>query len=175
MKTLIFVTIFLLISLSSFPETIPTETEKISTFCKLWGFLKYYHPEVAKGNLDWDSEFMNGVKSINNLKTKQELNNYYSEWIKSLGEVKHCKKCNNILPDSLKFNLELNWLSDTSVFSNNMIEQLQYTYQFSIFLFDRTGKWKITPFFSNTGILHYLFFVTGISEIICHLPSEFNM
>ncbi|MBK7036287.1 MAG: peptidase S41 [Bacteroidetes bacterium] len=129
MKTLIFVTIFLLISLSSFPETIPTETEKISTFCKLWGFLKYYHPEVAKGNLDWDSEFMNGVKSINNLKTKQELNNYYSEWIKSLGEVKHCKKCNNILPDSLKFNLELNWLSDTSVFSNNMIEQLQYIQQ----------------------------------------------
>ncbi len=126
MKTLILTFAFILISFTGFSKTSPNETKKIATFCKLWGFLKYYHPEVAKGEIDWDSEFINRLKSIDKLTSKQEINNYYSEWIRDLGDVKNCKKCDNNIPDILKFNLDLKWLGDTSIFTNNLIEQLQY-------------------------------------------------
>ncbi len=129
MKTLLLTFICLLLSITSYSQASSDETEKFATFCKLWGFLKYYHPEIAKGEIDWDSEFIKGVKSINNLKTKEEINNYYAEWIKSLGDIKFCKKCDNNIPDSLKFNLDLSWLTDTSIFTVGLIDELQYIHR----------------------------------------------
>lgn len=76
--------------------------------------------------MDWDKEFITRIKAVIPLNSKQELNNYYSEWIKSLGKVKKCKKCNNEISDSLKFNLDLAWLSDSSIFTTDLINQLQF-------------------------------------------------
>ncbi|UZF07411.1 hypothetical protein D9O39_02430 [Riemerella anatipestifer] len=35
-----------------------TRIEKLATTSKVWGFLKYYHPQVAKGNYNWMSNFL---------------------------------------------------------------------------------------------------------------------
>lgn len=126
MKLVISVLIFLSFSLSTFSQTTVQESEKIATFCKLWGFLKYYHPTVAKGKFDWDKEFTTRIKVVASLNAKQELNNYYSEWITSLGKVNKCKKCKNEIQDSIKFNLDLAWLSDSLVFTPSLINQLNY-------------------------------------------------
>jgi len=126
MKTVILLLISLLLSVSTYAQTTLQESEKIATFCKLWGFLKYYHPTVAKGKLDWDKEFITRIKVVTSLESKQGLNDYYSEWIKSLGKVKNCKKCKKEFPDSLKFNLDLVWLNDSSLFTNDLIDQLQF-------------------------------------------------
>ena len=103
MKTVISILIFLSFSISTFSQTTSQESEKIATFCKLWGFLKYYHPTVAKGKIDWDDEFMTRIKVVSSLESKQELNNYYSEWISSLGKVKKCKKLDLIQIIIIKF------------------------------------------------------------------------
>jgi carboxyl-terminal processing protease len=126
MKTVISLLIFLSFLLSTYSQTTVQESEKIATFCKLWGFLKYYHPTVAKGKLDWDKEFTTRIKVVTSLNTKQEINNYYSEWINSLGKVKNCEKCKDEIPDSLKFNLDLAWLSDSVVFTKTLINQLHF-------------------------------------------------
>jgi carboxyl-terminal processing protease len=126
MKTVISILIFLSFSISTFSQTTSQESEKIATFCKLWGFLKYYHPTVAKGKIDWDNEFMTRIKVVSSLESKQELNNYYSEWISSLGKVKKCKKCKEEIPDSIRFNLDLAWLSDSIAFTKTLINQLEF-------------------------------------------------
>lgn len=41
-----------------FGQTEISETSKLASYAKIWGFLKYYHPEVAKGKFDWDKEFI---------------------------------------------------------------------------------------------------------------------
>lgn len=120
---------FLLLSISTFSQTTFKESEKIATFCKLWGFLKYYHPTVAKGKLDWDKEFTTRIRALSFLNSKQEINNYYSEWINSLGKVKNCKKCKKETTDSLKFNLDIAWLADSNVFTKALIDQLQFVKQ----------------------------------------------
>ncbi len=126
MKTLISILLLFSFSLAAYSQTTEQESEKIATFCKLWGFLKYYHPTVAKGKIDWDKEFTNRIKDVSSLNSKEEINNYYSEWIYSLGIVKNCKKCKNEIGDSLKFNLDLAWLSDSLVFTKTLMNQLQF-------------------------------------------------
>src|SRR5262245_38754037 len=32
-----------------------SEVERLASLGKVWGFLKYYHPGVAAGPIDWDS------------------------------------------------------------------------------------------------------------------------
>ncbi len=129
MKNLISILIFFLFSFSAYSQTTIQDSERIATFCKLWGFLKYYHPTVAKGKLDWDKEFMTRINEVTSLKTKQEVNEYYSKWINSLGKVKNCNKCKDDIPNSLKFNLDLAWLSDSLIFSKTLINQLQFIQQ----------------------------------------------
>src|SRR5262245_28814585 len=40
-------------------------------FTKAWGLLKYYHPLVQKGKIDWNQAFINGVSLL----LKSEKNN----------------------------------------------------------------------------------------------------
>lgn len=126
---LIFTISFLFVSSFLKAQTSQKESEQIAIFCKIWGFLKYYHPEVTKGNLDWDKEFTTHVRNISSINSKEEQSKYYSNWITGLGRVPDCKKCLTKIPDSLKFNLDLNWINDKSLFSNELIKQLQHIIQ----------------------------------------------
>src|ERR1041385_5337564 len=100
MKTVKLILIFISVSISSYAQTTVKESEKLATFCKLWGFLKYYHPTVAKGKLDWDKEFTDRIKVLTSLNSKQEISTFYSDWITSLGPVKDCKQCKDEMTGS---------------------------------------------------------------------------
>ena len=41
-----------------------SDTEKLVTISKIYGFLKYYHPEVGKGKYDWDKEFIKYLPQV---------------------------------------------------------------------------------------------------------------
>lgn len=81
----------------------------------IWGFLKYYHPSVAKGNYNWDYELFRILPSIlaaeNNLKRDELI----TAWINGLGEFSTEKKS---LPKSadIKMLPDLEWIN-TSGFS----------------------------------------------------------
>ena len=129
MKKVLSIFIAIVVNFSSVSQTTLHESEKIATFCKLWGFLKYYHPVVAKGEIDWDKEFTTRIKVVRSFNTKQEINDYYSKWISSLGKVKNCRKCKVEIPDSLAFNLDLAWLSDSNVFTPKVLNQLKFIHK----------------------------------------------
>lgn len=129
MKTTVLLSILLSFSNAIHSQATYPESEKIANFCKLWGFLKYYHPTVAKGKLDWDKEFTTRIKAVTSIASKQELSKYYSAWIESLGKVKKCNKCKKEVPGRLNFNLDLIWLNDTTSFTNELIQQLNFILQ----------------------------------------------
>jgi len=110
----------------SFSQTSINQIQKLSTLCKVWGFLKYYHPKVAKGKYNWDQQLIQKLALIESANTKNEINKIYIDWINKLGKVKICKECNNNVPDSLKYNLNLGWLCDTSIFGNELISKLNF-------------------------------------------------
>jgi len=89
MKKTIIIVVILLFQ-NSFSKPI-TETQKLAATCKVWGFLKYYHPNVANGNFDWDEQLFKILPKVEEAKTDIEFSNTIEKWINSLGKVKAYK------------------------------------------------------------------------------------
>ncbi len=127
MKRFVFLSLISFLSINSLSQTYISENQQLEILCKVWGFLKYYHPIVANGQIDWDQQLIKHIPLVISAKNKQELSNLYMSWIDSLGRVKACKKCSNtVIPDSLKKNLDLNWLDNHDIFSDSLITKLKY-------------------------------------------------
>ncbi|MGB5480775.1 MAG: peptidase S41, partial [Eudoraea sp.] len=60
---------------------------------RVWGFLKYYHPQIAKGNYNWDYELFRFLPKYFNSKSKEEKDNLIINWIVSLGQLEKCTNC----------------------------------------------------------------------------------
>lgn len=126
MRKLICLFLILLCSISSFSQTFITENQKLESLCKVWGFLKYYHPVVAKGKIDWDQQLIKHIPMVISARDKHELSNLYIGWIHSLGRVRTSKNCREeAVPNSLKKNLDIKWLEDHDLFSDSLIVRLE--------------------------------------------------
>lgn len=120
--------VFLLLFLSlNFSAQTVTETQKLESLCRIWGFLKYYHPHVANGNLNWDKQLFQKMIELESVYDKETLNTLYSDWIKSLGEIPPCKEC-SVKDEKVYFlkNLDLSWIDNSHIFSDKVSKQLRY-------------------------------------------------
>ncbi|MBX3252493.1 MAG: hypothetical protein KF862_00020 [Chitinophagaceae bacterium] len=104
-------------------------TQQIALFCKIWGFLKYHHPKVAQGNIDWDKEFLNRIPDVAGLTDKEEISSYYLNWIKSLGAIKKLKNVQGSMPGIFKKNHDLHWANDSVVFNKPLRDTLNYIFE----------------------------------------------
>ncbi|HCM33508.1 MAG TPA: hypothetical protein DF603_05070 [Chryseobacterium sp.] len=123
-KYLFFILLFLSLHFSA---QILSENQKLESLCKVWGFLKYYHPHVAKGNINWDEQLLKKINEIEDIHDKTGLNNLYSAWIDSLGKVDECKEC--LQKDNKTYflkNFDLSWIDNPSIFTENTAQKLHY-------------------------------------------------
>jgi len=58
-----------------------SETEKLATAAKIWGFLKYYHPQVADGKFNWDNQLLEILPKVEAAESKESLSKIYLDWI----------------------------------------------------------------------------------------------
>ena len=82
--------------------------ENLELLGRVWGFLKYYHPEIANGNYNWDYELFRFLPKYIEAKNNNERNKLIINWIDSLGELEKCSKCkpadeNAIIKPDLKW------------------------------------------------------------------------
>ncbi len=103
------------------------EIEKLATTAKVWGFLKYYHPEVADGKYNWDKELFKILPKVKNSKNKKQLSKVYINWINSLGEIEKCKRCNkNNEFEYFNKNFDLSWISNSQIITQELSEKLKF-------------------------------------------------
>ena len=102
-----------------------SETEKLASLGKIYGFLKYYHPEVAKGDFDWDQQFIAQLPKVLKATDKNALSEVYSDWIEGLGEIKKCRKCDT-QEDYFDKNFDLSWTQNPRLFTTELSETLTY-------------------------------------------------
>ena len=116
--------LFLCINLS-FGQHAISDTEKLASLSKLYGFLKYYHPEVAQGKFDWDQQVLDQIPKVLNASNKKDLSCIYLNWIEQLGLVEKCKKCKT--KDSyFDKNFDLSWTQDPKLFTTELSSRLKY-------------------------------------------------
>jgi len=101
-------------------------TQKLHLTAKVWGFLKYYHPKVNEGKINWDKQLVDIITKLEDVKTKQDLSDTYIKWIESLGEVQSCGNCEpNKENKYFDKNFDLAWLQDEA-FAPALVEELLY-------------------------------------------------
>lgn len=104
------------------------EIENLANFCKVWGFLKYHHPTVAKGKINWDDELLKRINDIKSLNGKKAISDYYKGWIASLGKIKKYGRGENNFNKDKYFlkNYDLSWIKDTTLFTSDLIKTFEY-------------------------------------------------
>lgn len=87
---------------------------KLEQTCKIWGFLKYYHPKVAKYGSDWDNELFKKLPEIAETKSEQEFHLLLLNWIEGLGPVSATNLKEKSTDENLRFdkNLNLQWIQN---------------------------------------------------------------
>ncbi|WP_026934037.1 S41 family peptidase [Christiangramia echinicola] len=96
------------------------QEERLYKLGKVWGFVKYHHPEVAKGNVNWDNELFRILPKLNNENFDFELANC----IISLGEVDSEE---HKLPENDKVEIkpDHSWIYDKEFLSEDLSNELQ--------------------------------------------------
>ncbi len=181
MKIFIYLYIILQVNLG-FAQTNITETQKLASTCKVWGFLKYYHPKVANGEFNWDEKLFEVLPKIEQAKTQEAFSLVLENWIDSLGEIR--KIAPIIIQKNLEYfdkNFDLLWISNNKFFSKKLSDKLIFIEknrfqgnQFYIQAFDGAGnvfaknenklninisekKFRILLFFRYWNVIEYFF------------------
>lgn len=84
---------------------------------KIWGLMKYHHPEVAKGNYNWDYELFRFLPQYLEAKDKHQRDNELSDWIKKYGLPSACKTCKTT-PLHAVLKPDLSWINNADISEN---------------------------------------------------------
>jgi C-terminal processing protease CtpA/Prc len=123
----IFIFFFILFTKIGFTQEKISEAEKMLVTAKVWGFLKYYHPTVAEGKLNWDNQLFEILPKIEKAETKEEFSNLLENWITDQGELK-VNKPNTPKQKNKYFNknLNLSWIANNNFFSKRLVNKLKF-------------------------------------------------
>ncbi len=96
-----------------------SSTKWMAAYIKAWGFLKYYHPDVTQGKVNWDSTFLAQYQKACSCNDAKDFSIIASDLIHTAGGV---KSYGYRSPDELKVLdesdtnlLDLRWLKDRSL------------------------------------------------------------
>ncbi|WP_309607603.1 S41 family peptidase [Flavobacterium sp.] len=123
----IFFLLFIISIQTGFCQVKISETDKLSATCKVWGFLKYYHPKVANGEKNWDQQLFDVLPKIEQAKTKEEFSLILENWIDSLGEIQKIEPI--IQPKGIEYfdkNFDLSWIDKNKMFSTKLSKKLKF-------------------------------------------------
>lgn len=102
-----------------------TQINALTVLGKTWGFLKYYHPNVAKGQHNWDSVLIAKVPVFLSANTIQDVSKCITTWLNELGPVAPCPACDNTLSGRFTYNLDTTWISHSG-FTAEVTSKLQF-------------------------------------------------
>jgi C-terminal processing protease CtpA/Prc len=104
------------------------QKENLFVLAKLWGFLKYHHPDVAKGNNNFDLELFKILQPVTNAPNAEKRNELLLNWINSLGNEMDYKLSKELPVKDVHINPNLSWINDKALFSEAVINKLNSIY-----------------------------------------------
>lgn len=86
------------------------QVEELSKLCKVWGFVKYYHPAVVERRLDWDRALFDTMQKVLVAEDSEQVDQILYDWIQSLGDVTEQTGPSDDLEKILEADLE--WINN---------------------------------------------------------------
>lgn len=88
---------------------------------RLWGFLKYHHPLIAKGNYDWDRELFKLLSIILESNSQEQRDLNIINWIKEYGEINQKSQIKDS-STNIFIKADLSWIKKLNV--NDQLKEL---------------------------------------------------
>jgi hypothetical protein len=77
-------------------DATPQNIKYLALLGQLWGFLKYHHPAIARGDYNWDAELFRIMPKVLKARQNNELSVTLERWVDSLGKPASCTNCQPI-------------------------------------------------------------------------------
>lgn len=97
----------------------------LAKLCKVWGVVKYYHPEIISGNINWDYELFRIMPSI--LEQDSNVNSILYNWVHSLDSnlnFDETVKQYEYSEDSIQLSPSTDWCKDENYLGKDLSFEL---------------------------------------------------
>ena len=98
----------------SFPRLDEKLSNDLELLGKIWGFLKYHHPAVGRGDYNWDFELFRMLPRYLSNKGAAERDQILLEWIAKYGAVPPCDSCQQVAEDAF-LKPDHSWLEESEI------------------------------------------------------------
>jgi len=98
----------------SFPPLTEQLTADLELLGRVWGFVKYHHPEIGKGNYNWDYELFRIIPEYIKAKDTEQRDKILIDWIDKYGKIPPCNDCKPTHPDA-PLKPDLSWIDNSGM------------------------------------------------------------
>jgi len=105
-------------------ELTRVQIENLATLGKVWGFLKYHHPQVTGGQRHWDYDLFRVMPAILAAPDRAAANAALVKWIAGLGALEPCNPCAKIETGDIHLRPALEWLDDQALLGADLSRTL---------------------------------------------------
>jgi C-terminal processing protease CtpA/Prc len=100
------------------------QVSNLAVLARVWGFLKYHHPRVAKGELHWDFELFRVLPAVLAASSAAERNDVLLAWAQRVGEPTPCDPCAST-PSEPALAADLGWIDDARMLGGALSSYLR--------------------------------------------------
>jgi C-terminal processing protease CtpA/Prc len=97
-----------------FPELTEQKLYDLELLGRIWGFMKYHHPAIAKGKYNWDYELFRILPDYLKANNHQQRDKILIKWIEKYGKIPKCKTC-QLTPDDAVLKPDLSWIENSNI------------------------------------------------------------
>lgn len=102
------------------------KVESLASLGEVWGFLKYYHPNIADGQTDWDSVLVADLPILAQNPSSEQFQAIVGQWLSNAGPVPLRKTWLMVEMDSSLGNYDLSFLEENSLLDESLKAQLKH-------------------------------------------------
>ena len=104
----------------------PQQVLNLTMLGEVWGFIKYHHPEVAKGNYNMDAELFRVMPSVLKATNNNELSAALEQWVDKFGTIAQCSSCKPPKGTDIVHMADYGQVLNGSVLSKTLTDKLTY-------------------------------------------------
>ena len=104
----------------------PQLTTKLTLAGQFWGFIKYHHPAIAKGDYNWDAELFRLLPTVISSGNNEELSVALERFLDQFPVPQSCKVCKSLANEKYEIKPDYGSLLDGTVLNRSLTDKLVY-------------------------------------------------
>lgn len=109
-------------------ELSPVQIRDLALLGKVWGFVKYHHPKVTAGEVNWDYELFRVLPEVLLSRDRTSTTEIMTGWIEGLGGPEPCDPCAES-PTEAHLMPEVDWVQDDVLLGAELSHRLDRLYR----------------------------------------------